>query len=154
MDRFEMQYDSQGDGRQQCRKREGLLLCVSASQKFKIWESLTSTISTSSPVFALFFLSLRSRIARLRKRVCITIQPSLDETHLSLSSLMLVMTTLLGWMPMGTVAPFDLSRWTRSTWMTHFLRYTWVTFPSRPLYLPRTILTSSSLRIGSDRVCY
>lgn len=75
-------------------------------------ETLTSTISTSSPaVFgAFFFLSLRSRIARLRKRVCITIQPSLDETHLSLSSLMLVMTTLLGWIPMGTVAPFDLSR--------------------------------------------
>ena len=62
------------------------------------------------------------------------------------------MTTLLGWTPMGTDEPFDLSRWTRSTWITHFLRYTCVTLPSRPLYFPRTILTSSSLRIGSDRV--
>lgn len=66
---------------------------------------------------------------------------------------MVVTTTLLGWMPMGTDAPFDLSRWTRSTWITHFLRYTWVTLPSRPLYLPRTIRTSSSLRMGIDRVC-
>ena len=74
------------------------------------------------------------------------------STDLSLSSLMLVMTTLLGWIPMGADAPLDLSRWTRSTCMTHFLRYTWVTFPSRPLYFPRTIRTSSSLRIGSERV--
>ena len=73
-------------------------------------------------------------------------------TDLSLSSLMLVITTLLGWMPMGTVAPFDLSRWTRSTWITHFLRYTCVTLPSRPLYLPRTMRTSSSLRMGIERV--
>jgi hypothetical protein len=73
--------------------------------------------------------------------------------HLSLSSLIVVITTLLGFTPMGAVAPFDLSRCTRSTWMTHFLRYTCVTFPSRPLYVPRTIRTSSSLRMGSDRVC-
>lgn len=53
---------------------------------------------------------------------------------------------------MGTDDPFDLSRWTRSTWITHFLRYTWVTLPSRPLYFPRTMRTSSSLRIGSERV--
>ena len=54
-------------------------------------------------------------------------------------------------MPMGTLEPFALSRWTRSTWITHFLRYTWVTLPSRPLYFPRTIRTSSSFRTGSDR---
>ena len=64
-------------------------------------EERTSTISTSWLVF--FFLSLRSKIARL-----------------SLSSLMVVMTTLLGWMPIGAVEPLDLSRWTRSTWITHF----------------------------------
>ena len=80
------------------------------------------------------------------------IQLAAGNTYLSLSSLRLVTTTLLGWMPMGTEAPFDLSRWTRSTWITHFLRYTWVTLPSRPLYLPRTIRTSSSLRMGIDRV--
>lgn len=38
--------------------------------------------------------------------------------------------------------------------MTHFLRYTCVTLPSRSLYFPRTIRTSSSLRIGSDRTLY
>jgi len=98
-----------------------------------------STISTSSPALevAVFFLSFRSKIARR-----------------SLSNLSEVTTTLLGWTPIGVVAPFDLSLWTRSTWITHFLRYTCVTFPSRPLYLPRTILTSSSLRIGIDRVLY
>lgn len=93
---------------------------------------LTSICSTG---FSCFLRSLRSRIARL-----------------SLSSLMVVMTTLLGWMPMGVVEPFDLSRCTRSTWITHFLRYTCVTLPSRPLYFPRTIRTSSSLRTGSERV--
>ena len=29
---------------------------------------------------------------------------------------------------------------------------TWTTFPSLPLYLPRTINTSSSFLIGNDRV--
>jgi len=29
-----------------------------------------------------------------------------------------------------------------------------VTLPSRPLYFPRTIRTSSSFRTGSDRACY
>jgi hypothetical protein len=74
-------------------------------------------------------------------------------THLSLSNLIVTITTLLGFTPIGAVAPFDLSRCTRSTWMTHFLRYTCVTFPSRPLCVPRVILTSSSLRMGNDRVC-
>jgi hypothetical protein len=73
-------------------------------------------------------------------------------THLSLSSLMVVMTTLLGCTPMGAVAPLDLSRCTRSTWIIHFFRYTCVTLPSRPLNFPRTIRTSSSLRIGIERV--
>lgn len=36
-----------------------------------------------------------------------------------------VMTTLEGWIPTGTVAAFDFSTVTRSTWMTHFFRYTW-----------------------------
>lgn len=40
----------------------------------------------------------------------------------SLSSLREVTTTLEGLMPMGMVAPEPFSRWTRSTWMTHFLR--------------------------------
>lgn len=53
---------------------------------------------------------------------------------------------------MGEEAPFDLSRCTRSIWITHFLRYTCVTFPSLPLYFPRTMRTSSSLRIGRERV--
>jgi hypothetical protein len=30
---------------------------------------------------------------------------------------------------------------------------TWMTFPSLPLYFPRTINTSSSFLIGIDRVC-
>lgn len=38
--------------------------------------------------------------------------------------------------------------------MTHFLRYTCVTLPSRPLYFPRTIRTSSSFRTASDRACF
>jgi hypothetical protein len=42
----------------------------------------------------------------------------------SLSSLSLVTTTLLGWMPMGTDCPFDFSRVTRSTWTTYFRRCT------------------------------
>lgn len=45
-----------------------------------------------------------------------------SKFDLSLSSLSLVMMTLLGWTPMGTVAPLVFSRWTRSTWMTNFLR--------------------------------
>ena len=61
------------------------------------------------------------------------------------------MTTFEGWMPTGAVAAFDFSMWTRSTWMTHFFRYTWVTLPSRPLYFPRIIKTSSSLRMGIER---
>jgi hypothetical protein len=33
-------------------------------------------------------------------------------------------------------------------------KHTWVTLPSRPLYFPRTIRTSSSFRMGRDRaVC-
>lgn len=40
----------------------------------------------------------------------------------SLSSLSEVMTTFEGWMPTEGVAAFDFSTWTRSTWMTHFLR--------------------------------
>ncbi len=36
----------------------------------------------------------------------------------------LVMTTLEGLIPTGTVAAFDFSTVTRSTWITHFLRYT------------------------------
>jgi hypothetical protein len=55
---------------------------------------------------------------------CPTIEKSLIRTinidktwiaHRSLSSLMVVITTLLGWIPMGEVAPLDLSRCTRST---------------------------------------
>lgn len=40
----------------------------------------------------------------------------------SLSSLSLVMTTLLGWMPRGTLWPVALSRVTRSTWITYLRR--------------------------------
>lgn len=40
----------------------------------------------------------------------------------SLSSLSLVTTTLLGWMPTGTLWPLALSRVTRSTWMTYLRR--------------------------------
>lgn len=53
---------------------------------------------------------------------------------------------------MGEVDPLALSRWTRSTWMIHFLRYTCVILPSRPLNLPRITRTSSSLRTGKERV--
>ena len=42
-----------------------------------------------------------------------------------LLTLSVVMTTLEGWIPTGTVAALDFSTVTRSTWMTHFLRYTW-----------------------------
>merc|ERR1719428_1153341 len=49
----------------------------------------------------------------------------------SLSSLIFVMVTLDGWIGIGTVWPLALSRVTRSTWITHFLRYTWMTLPSR-----------------------
>src|SRR5258706_2632343 len=52
-------------------------------------------------------------------------QPKLvTETipYRSLSSFKVVITTLLGWMPTGELAPLVLSRCTRSTWMTHFLR--------------------------------
>merc|ERR1719440_451115 len=52
------------------------------------------------------------------------------------------------------VWPLALSRVTRSTWMHHFLRYTVVTLPSRSWKWPRTIITSSSRRIGSERTLY
>ena len=39
--------------------------------------------------------------------------------------------------------------------MTNFLRYTAVTLPSRFLYVPRTTVTSSSLRTGIERtLCF
>ncbi|URE39896.1 hypothetical protein MUK42_33062 [Musa troglodytarum] len=72
----------------------------------------------------------------------------------SLSSFSFVMTTLEGLMPTLTVAPFTFSRVMRSTWMTHFRRYTCTTLPSRPLKVPRTTCTSSSLRTGADRTLY
>ena len=40
----------------------------------------------------------------------------------SLSSFNLVIMTLLGAMPSGTLCPFDFSRVTRSTWMTYLRR--------------------------------
>jgi hypothetical protein len=39
-------------------------------------------------------------------------------------TLRVVMTTLEGWIPIGTVAALDFSTCTRSTWMTHFFLYT------------------------------
>lgn len=36
-------------------------------------------------------------------------------------------------------------------WITHFLRYTVVTRPSLSWWCPRTIMTSSPLRIGNER---
>jgi hypothetical protein len=43
-------------------------------------------------------------------------------SYRSLSSFRVVITTLLGWIPTGALAPLVLSRCTRSTWITHFLR--------------------------------
>ena len=84
---------------------------------------LTSAISTSSAAaFVDFERSLRSKIARLQdKWNQDPLAPRAKQyANRSLSSLMLIMTTLLGWMPMGMLEPFALSRCTRSTWMTHF----------------------------------
>lgn len=94
------------------------------------------------------------------------------EVH-TLSILSLVITTLEGLIPRGTLAPEDFSRTTAelvsvlfsqqnagfllplSIWMIYFKRYTLITLPSRPLLLPRVIRTSSSLRIGIDRtLCF
>ena len=49
--------------------------------------------------------------------------------------------------------PLFLSRETRSTWMTHFLRYTWTTLPSLSLrsVAPRLMTTSSPFRMGTER---
>jgi len=47
-------------------------------------------------------------------------------------------------------SPLAFSRVARSTWMTNLRRYTWVTLPSRSLKKPRTMETSSSLRMGRD----
>lgn len=91
-----------------------------ARSRNKYARTLTSTISTSSVVFLVlgfFSLSFLSRIARLDINVTQFGHhhgPS-ESTDLSLSSLMVVITTLLGLMPMGAVAPLDLSRCTRST---------------------------------------
>ena len=89
------------------------------SQK-KYARTPTSTISTSSVVFRVlgfFSLSFLSRIARLEINVTQSrhLRDLSQSTDLSLSSLMVMITTLLGLMPMGAVAPLDLSRCTRST---------------------------------------
>jgi len=39
-------------------------------------------------------------------------------------------------------------------WMTYFLRKHVMTFPSRFLKVPRTTVTTSSLRMGIDRTLY
>ena len=49
--------------------------------------------------------------------------------------------------------PLTFSRVILSTWMTHFLRYTCTTFPSRPLNVPLVTRTSSSFLMGTDRTC-
>ncbi|CAL9099589.1 unnamed protein product [Musa textilis] len=46
------------------------------------------------------------------------------------------MTTLQRLMLTSTVVPFTFSRVMRSTWMTHFRRYTCTILPSRPLWVP------------------
>ena len=69
----------------------------------------------------------------------------------SLSIFNFVITTLLGAMPVGTLVPLDFSLAILSTWMTYLRRYTEVTLPSRPLWEPRTTVTSSSLRMGMAR---
>merc|ERR1712097_177537 len=89
------------------------------------------------PFSAALVVSLRSRIARR-----------------SLSSFSLVIMTLDGWIPTFTVEPLLFSRVTRSMWITYFLRFTWITLPSRPTFFPRTTMTSSSLRIGMDLTLY
>ena len=78
-----------------CADRQRAIECAKGTRR------TSAAISTSS--LAALDTDLRSRIA-LR----------------SLSSLRLMTTTLLGWMPIGAVEPLDLSRWTRSTWITHF----------------------------------
>lgn len=71
----------------------------------------------------------------------------------SLSNFNFVIWTLLGAIPIGTLWPLLFSRETRSTWITYLRRYTDVTLPSRPLFEPRVMRTSSSLRIGMERTC-
>lgn len=73
----------------------------------------------------------------------------------SLSNFNFTISTLLGWMPTLTVAPFALSRWILSMWMTHFFRYVWITFPTVwLLWWPRVTWTSSSFRMGKERTLY
>ena len=67
---------------------------------------LTRRLRSLLPVFAVEDGSPRKQTPLFMNSTL----PRHSRTHLSLSSLMVVMTTLLGWMPMGTVAPFDLSR--------------------------------------------
>ena len=55
---------------------------------------------------------------------------------------------------MLTWVPLAFSRWMDSTWMTHLRRYTWMTLPVLPLYVPRVTTTSSSLRTGMERAWY
>ncbi|KAG5459187.1 MAG: hypothetical protein BJ554DRAFT_440 [Olpidium bornovanus] len=50
----------------------------------------------------------------------------------------------------GKHSPLTFSRVRRSIWMTHFLRYTWTTRPSRPLEEPRTTRTSPT---GPQMLC-
>lgn len=90
--------------------------------------SAYSTISTSpcslEPSFFCAPAPFRSRIARLSlsSYEAMSAQNSADLRCKSRPTLRLVMTTLDGLMPTGTVAAFDFSMWTRSTWMTHFFR--------------------------------
>ena len=74
-----------------------------------------------------------------------------NNSFLFLSICSLVMTTLDGCTPTCTPPPLTLSRVNLSMWMTHFLRYTAMTLPSRPLFEPRVTRTSSSLRMGTAR---
>ena len=74
---------------------------------------------------------------------------------LSLSNFNFTISTLLGWMPTGTELPLAFSRWMRSIWIIHLLRYTCVTLPCCcPLKCPRVTTTSSSFLIGIDLTLY
>jgi len=92
--------------------------CISGQQTVDqcMVSRLTSIISTSSASFlalGFFFRSFLSRIARLRRSTPKSDRDYITQmiaTYLSLSSLMVTITTLLGFTPIGAVAPFDLSR--------------------------------------------
>lgn len=98
--------------------------------------------TSPSPIYSAFFpLAFSTRPLAIRSMML----------SRSLSSFNLVMTTLEGWMAMGTDCPFDFSRTSRSMCTRYLRRYTEITLPSRPLFVPRVTVTSSSLRMGMAR---